>query len=164
VGNDYVGLKGDFLGVLGEPDSTALTACCWLYDPPLLLVAFHFRNKFKVVLGKDVGFWDEVKVMLAMEGLHLLDVLPHVVFSGQFCASGEMINSLKFCHVCVKAMFYGRGGPAERPVVFLCFSEAVVFKSVANNFNLGVVHFEVVTFIWRLVRTDCHWIYIGSKD
>lgn len=45
----------------------------------------------------------------------------------------------------------------------LHISETVIFQRVAYYFNVTILQIEVVAPIWRLVRSDRHRIFIGSK-
>jgi len=74
--------------------SLSLRGTCGLEDPPLALIALHFQHQLTVFLWKNQRSWNEVKVALAMEGLHPAQSLDQEVLPRQLETFREMVYLL----------------------------------------------------------------------
>lgn len=83
----------------------------------LLFCVIERLIEFIKIVGKHVRLRYEVKVVLDVSLLLLLNVHYHVVFPRQFNRNWEMVDFLSFLHPLVEIALSGGVGPQNVPIV-----------------------------------------------
>ena len=86
----------DVSKVARDENTPPLGASCWLDDPLLRRVVLHVLLEVDKLVGQDVGFGDEAKVLGSVDLPQFRDLPVHKILSRHVERAGEVIDFLIF--------------------------------------------------------------------
>lgn len=94
-------------------------------------------------------------------------MLVKAIFPGDFGRLWPVVHFLELAEGLINDRFDVAASPHYAPFLLFVvnFSETVVLEGIPDQPHFkSVVKFEIQVFIWRLVRTYAHRIYVGPKE
>lgn len=91
----------------------------------------------------------------------------HAILASHLGTLGEVVDFLVAIECLVDDALDVGAGPLDGPLMgsIRHLPEAIVFKSIADQRDVKVVvELEEVTFVSGFIRSDRHWVDVGSKD
>ena len=159
--------------VRGHKDSAALRACSRLHYPLLRWISLHIFLKIDELVGQDVGFRDETKVLCSVNLPKFGDLSIHQVLSCHVEAAREVVHLLILVELLVDGLLDWTDTPVKGPLAIVVLvsvnltlldvAEPIVLQRIPHYFDIAIVKVEVVPTVLGQVGSDRNRVFIRAE-